>query len=670
MSATQETAALPSAAPPERAQHWKHALILIAAAWCLYGGTMGYPFLFDDQPNIRDNESIRTWDGVAKMFTDNGRPVAMLTFAANYALSKNFVWSYHLVNLLIHGAAGLTLYGLVRRTLLLGGTGSQADEKVGYSRETEIGLTASAHSHAASLALTISLLWLVHPLQTQAVTYIVQRMESLCSLLFLLSLYGLVRGHGSARPAPWYLLTIASCWLGMGCKQTMTACPLILLLYDRIFLAGSWRNVVSRWWVHVGTLLSLGWLAWLTVVAVKGEDVASAGFGLKEITGWEYLCSQGGVLLHYLRLVVWPDVLCFDYVWPKATEPLAIWPQCGIILALLLTSFWLLWKQPRIGLVAISFFFILAPSSSIVPIADLAFEHRMYLPLACVLILLVLGIFQLTSQLKLQPQQLAMLRTALVLLPAILLGGRTMLRNRDYASEMGMWQLIARQRPANARAYKNIAHIFHHAGQRKLAIQNYERAIELDPKSYVTLVEYGNIFYAERDYARALPLFRRAAEAGPDQALPVLNIALVLSKTGEMQEALEACDEALARLKNPVSRNERKIRAWVLSTAADAKIRNGQEALRLLNTLKPLKNKVDVDLLDRYAAVYAELGNFDQAVDHEQRAIAGAKLQKAPALVLEEYEARLMLYEQRQPCRTPRLGAQNPNKVGVATNPH
>lgn len=674
MSPIVETTAPPSAAPPERAQRWKHALILIAAAWCLYGGTMGYPFLFDDQPNIRDNESIRTWDGVARMFTDNGRPVAMLTFAANYAVSKNFVWSYHFVNLLIHCAAGLTLYGLVRRSLLLGQVGwdSNPVRQVRKNAATSdgIGIPSYFSSHASSLALAIALLWLVHPLQTQAVTYIVQRMESLCSLLFLLSLYGLVRGHGSARSAPWYLLTIASCWLGMGCKQTMTACPLILLLYDRIFLAGSWRNVVSRWWVHMGTFLSLGWLAWLTVVAVKGEDVASAGFGLKEITGWEYLCSQGGVLLHYLRLVIWPDVLCFDYVWPKATEPLAIWPQCGIILALLLTSFWLLWKQPRIGLVAISFFFILAPSSSIVPIADLAFEHRMYLPLACVLILLVLGGFQLTSRLKLQPQQLALLRTALVVLPAILLGGRTMLRNRDYANEMAMWQLIARQRPANARAYKNIAHIYHHAGQRELALQNYERALELDPKSYVTLVEYGNIFYAERDYARALPLFRRAAEAGPDQALPVLNIALVLSKTGEMREALEACDEALARLKNPVSRNERKIRAWVLSTAADARLRNGPEALRLLNTLKPLKNKVDVDLLDRYAAAYAETGDFAKAVDHEQRAIAGAKLQKAPPLVLAEYEGRLMLYEQRQPCRTPRLGAQIPNKTGVATNPH
>lgn len=656
MSAIVEIAAPPTQVVP-REQFWKHALILIAAAWCLYGGTMSYPFLFDDQPNIRDNELIRTRDGVVEMLGKNGRPVAMLTFAANYAVSKNFVWSYHLVNLLIHSAAGLTLYGLVRRTLLLGetkvGRDSNPVRNGGTSSNLKdgIGIPSYFASHASSLALAISLLWLVHPLQTQAVTYIVQRMESLCSLLFLLSLYALVRGFTASRSAPWYFLTIASCWLGMGCKQTMTACPIILLLLDRIFLAGSWRGVASRWWLHVGTFLSYGWLAWLTHLAVSGEDIASAGFGLREITGWEYLCSQGGVLLHYLRLVVWPDVLCFDYVWPKATDPMAIWPQCGAILVLLLISFWLLWKHPRVGLVAISIFFILAPSSSIVPIADLAFEHRMYLPLAGVLILLVLGIFQLTSRLQLAPQQLAMLRTGLVVIPVVLLGGRTMLRNRDYANEMAMWQLIAQQRPANARAYKNIAHLYHHAHQRELAIENYERALELDPKSYVTLVEYGNIFYAERDYARALPLFRRAAEAGPDQALPLLNVALVLSKTGEMQEALDACDQALARLKTPVSRNERKIRAWILSTAADAKIRNGHEALRLLRTLMPLKNKTDVDLLDRYAAAYAETGDFAKAVDHEQRAIADAKLQKAPSLVLEEYESRLRLYEQQQPCR-------------------
>src|SRR6187401_1081851 len=98
---------------------WKHAVLLIAAAWCLYGGTMGYPFLFDDQPNIRDNEEIRSWEGIMGMLASDGRPLAMLTFAANYAVSKYHVWSYHLVNLLVHCAAGLTLYGLIRRTLLL-----------------------------------------------------------------------------------------------------------------------------------------------------------------------------------------------------------------------------------------------------------------------------------------------------------------------------------------------------------------------------------------------------------------------------------------------------------------------------------------------------------------------------------------------------------------------
>ena len=125
-----------------------------------------------------------------------------------------------------------------------------------------------------------------------------------------------------------------------------------------------------------------------------------------------------------------------------------------------------------------------------------------------------------------------------------------------------------------------------------------------------------------------------------------------------MRESLDSCDKALARLKNPVSRQERKIRAWVLSTSADKSLRNGQEALRLLNTLKPLKNKTDVDLLDRYAAAYAELGDYAKALDHEQRAIAEAKVQKAPEIVLQEYESRLKLYEQRQPCRTELLASK------------
>lgn len=607
-----------------------------------------YPYFFDDLINIRANPILQDWNGIRQIVTTHSRPVAMLSFALNYALSGENVWSYHLFNIFVHAFAGLALYGLIRRTLLL-------PTPTVVPSSPELCSAENATSKPASgLAFAVALLFVVHPLQTQSVTYMVQRMESLMGLFFLLTLYAVVRGKESARPAYWYLLAIICCWLGMGCKQVMAACPLIVLLYDRIFLATSWREVAGRWWLHLGTFLSLGWLAWLMTLTDGNVLEPTVGFGVGKVSAWEYLCSQGGVILHYLRLVFWPDVLCIDYYWPKATQPLDIYPQCGTVLVLLLGSLWLLWKRPRAGLIAMSFFLILAPTSSFVPIADLAFEHRMYLPLACVLILIVFVMHHWTLRLHLSAPQLSLLRAGLLVIPAILLGGRTMLRNRDYASEMGMWQLVAQQRPDNPRAFKNIAHLHRLAGRRGPMLENYERALQMDPACYLTWINYGDVFFIEQDDGRALQIYRHAAAKSPREYQPWVSIAQLQARRGEMKEALDSCAKARSLLRKPHSRKERKIRAWILSTAEDSALRNGREALALLQSLPPLPGIPDLDLLDRFAAAYAEIGNFTQAVEIQQQVVREAKSRNAPASLQAEYAERLDLYQKKQPYRVRR----------------
>ncbi|MFN0022047.1 MAG: hypothetical protein ACKVP0_27680 [Pirellulaceae bacterium] len=655
MSSTLATTAPPAQAV-HREQFWKYAAAVAVVMWCLYGGTLGYPFLFDDHPNINSNPMFQDWDGIREILTDHSRPVAMLTFAANYAISENRVWSYHLTNIVIHAIVGLLLYGLVRRTLLLShneGRPSQAVQNDTAPQKVTDGLGTPSYTsaHASGLALAISLLFIVHPLQTQSVTYIVQRMESLMGLFFLLTLYAVVRAKDSARPAGWYLLAITSCWLGMGCKQVMVACPCVLLLYDRIFLANSWRQLWVRSWLHAGTFLSLGWLAWLSQLGVGKERIVSAGFGVGRITPWGYLTSQGGVILHYLRLTFWPDFLCLDYGWPVASQSLAVYPQCGVILTLLFAALWLLWKQPRLGLVAMSFFLILAPTSSFMPIVDLAFEQRMYLPLACVIILVVLAVHQLTTRLHLSPRQLSSLQLALVVLSVVALGARTLVRNRDYASEMGMWQLVARQRPENARAFKNLAYFHKVAGRRQQMLEAYEEALRLEPTAFLTWIDYGNVFLNERDFAAAMQRYRRATEECPTEYDPWVCIANVQAQRGEMKAALESCAKARSLLRKPLSRKEHKVRAWVLSTAADASLRNGREALELLHALQPQKGSPDIDLLDRFAAAYAEIGDFPRAIEFEQQAIRIGMAQKAPAYLQKEFAARLDLYNKSRPFR-------------------
>jgi tetratricopeptide (TPR) repeat protein len=302
-----------------------------------------------------------------------------------------------------------------------------------------------------------------------------------------------------------------------------------------------------------------------------------------------------------------------------------------------------------------SFFLILAPTSSFVPIADLAFEHRMYLPLACVLILVVFAVHQWTARLHLGSPQLWALRTGLLVIPVVLLGGRTMFRNRDYASELGMWQLVAQQRPENPRAYKNLAHLHKLAGRRDLALEYYAHALQLDPACYLTWIDYGNVFFFERDYDRAVNIYRQAIAKCPHEYQPWVSIAQVQARRGEMQEALDSCAEARSLLKKPLSRKERKVRAWILSTAEDPAIRNGPEALALLQSLPPVPGIPDLDLLDRFAAAYAETGDFKKAVELQQQVVRVAKSRKAPAAMQAEFAERLDLYQKNQPYRVHRL---------------
>ena len=129
------------------------------------------------------------------------RPVVNLTLAVNYAIGGLDVRGFHVGNLLIHLLAALTLYGIVRRTLL----SPLLKERFGHA--------------ASALALAAALIWSVHPLQTEAVTYLTQRTESLMGLFFLLTLYGAIRAASSPHPWKWYAATVAACALGMGCQR-------------------------------------------------------------------------------------------------------------------------------------------------------------------------------------------------------------------------------------------------------------------------------------------------------------------------------------------------------------------------------------------------------------------------------------------------------------------
>ncbi len=213
-------------------------LILLVATVAAYANSLGVPFLFDDRTDIVENASIRRlWPPWAPFLADSpadgplkSRPVVNLSLAIDYALGQLDVLPYHLTNLAIHAIAGLLLFGLVRQTLLL------PQLKARYA------------AAATPLAFTIAAIWTLHPLQTEAVTYIIQRYESLMGMFYLLALYSAVRSETSGHGRGWAIVAVLACLASIGCKEVAVSIPLMILLYDRAFMSGSFREAWRRRW--------------------------------------------------------------------------------------------------------------------------------------------------------------------------------------------------------------------------------------------------------------------------------------------------------------------------------------------------------------------------------------------------------------------------------------
>ena len=474
------------------------ALHIGLIALCLalaYAGSLNSPFIFDDGLNIVENPSIQTVFPLSGPLAHippgtslNSRPLVNLTFALNYAVGGLSPWSYHLGNLLIHILAALALYGIVRRTLLLERPGQGFGEQ------------------ARPLALACALAWGLHPLQTQAVTYVTQRCESLMGLLFLAVLYCALRGWQARRSWPWHTAAVLACLAGVWCKEVIVAAPVMVYFHDLVFLRkGRIVEPLKRSpWLYAGLAGCLALLAW----NVLQGGTWSSGPGTVEYSSLEYARTQPLVIFHYLRLAVWPAPLVLDYAWPVASMAEA-WPYLAALAALAcLASFGLVRAQAW-GYCLAWFLVVLAPTSSIVPLRNLAFEHRMYLPLAGIICLAVpAGYLFLSRRCGFSMSRLRW--SALVLVLA--LGAATVWRNLDYASDIAIWRDTVEKRPNNARAHANLGQALLARGRVQEARDQLQAALALDPDHPTALLNLGVIMAQANDLGQAAALFQRAAE--------------------------------------------------------------------------------------------------------------------------------------------------------------
>lgn len=508
---------------------WLPAAGLVLAIALAYGNSLHAPFLFDDvgavvnNPTIRDLGSRAIWSPPADGSTTTGRPIVNLSFAFNYALGRESVRGYHLVNVAIHALAALTLMGIVRRTL------------------AAPFLRARFGANSAATGFFVALVWALHPLQTESVVSIAQRTESLCGLFYLLTIYAFVRattlvegGARGLRPA-WAAVSVASCLLGMGSKEVMVTAPLIVLFYDRTFVAGTFSAAIrSRWKFYLALAATWLVLAWL-VLQSGGARGASAGFGLG-VTWWTYLLKQAEALMQYLSLSFWPNPLILDYGTEVVSTLGAVWWQGVGVLVLLGAVVWALVRRPAVGFLGAWFFLILAPSSSVVPLVTQTMaEHRMYLPLAAVVVALVVAAYQRIGV------------RAGWLLAAVTcgFGELTIVRNYDYRDPAALWADTVAKRPQNARAHNNLALALQQQGHFARAHAHFARAVALDAGYVTARYNWGVALLEQRRYPEAITQLEAAVARAPDHVDARVNLGNALVHAERAREALPHFEQAL-----------------------------------------------------------------------------------------------------------------------------
>lgn len=592
---------------PATRRDWPHLIpwLLALIAVLVYFNTLGHDFLLDTRRVIERSPSAAALldSGTPRALQTLDRPMVQVSFMLNQVLNRALAFpddhptSYHLFNLLMHVGAGVVLYGLVRRALMaVSWTG------------------ADLRRSAPWLAGAVALLWLVHPLNTEAVSHVLGRSMSMLALFTLLALYALVRCATAGRwRSMWGLMCVVSAWAALGCRPGAVVVPMLALLLDRTVLAGSARAALRRRWAVYGGLV-LPWVA-LPMLGLAGLPRVQTGFeGASQLA---HLVAQGEVMLHYLRLAVWPHPLVLDYGWTVG-EPDGGW-FIGIaaMLALLSATVWGLWRKTWWGALGAALVLTLLAGLELSEAADpetarLAAEERMYLPLMPLAAAAVLLADRLMRWLIERPRARARLSGAAVGALALALAGATVARNFEYRDPIALWKTVVQRAPDNPRANQKLGEVYHllanrlarggaleesiamleqAAAQYREALAKHQRPTDGSgrPGRLVSHVAYarlgtllsdlssryrqvGDEARADRLLVEAEHYLRLAVATAPHEPKTHHELGLVLLERGEVKRAAEALTRAvelgprfaapryhLARLRRDAGASERAL---------------------------------------------------------------------------------------------------------------
>ena len=530
----------------ERSYQYLRLLLIAVAGFIAYSNTFNAPFIFDDAPNIINNPAVRTFNAAV---LGSRRAFGLFTFQINYYLSGANVFSYHLVNILIHIATALLVYGM---TALL--------FKTPYWRR---------FSEEADLNLPIpfftALVFVVHPMQTQAVTYIVQRFASLATLLYVAAVVCYLKGRlcqqnsrlANVKASGWFALMVLSGLLAIYTKETAYTLPLTLVAVELLFF-----DVCRSKFVKLSLAAITVFAAILTRLLSGGTQLSDLIARLDEttkvqtiISRWDYLLTQFRVICTYLRLLFIPVNQSVDHNY-SVSHSFMEWRVALaflLLVAIVLLAFWLIKVSgkgnPHLRLIAFGilwFFLALSIESSFLPIIDLIFEHRVYLPSVGFFLAAVTLVLQFIWRGRsLEARQKGV---AVLLLISMLLVVVTWKRNLVWADEVTLWEDAVAKNPYSSRAWNNLGGVLITRKDGDKALRALIRSVELDPSRADAMNNIGmalDLMGAYRDrFNRTKEMFREPQAVQGETVNRWLgdaynNLGLAYELTGNLPKAAE-----------------------------------------------------------------------------------------------------------------------------------
>ena len=586
-----------------------YILLIMIVGLIAYSNTFQIPFHFDDKPNITENSLIKN----ARYFIEpseycsrisqlsdkqymchlfNMRYIGYLTFGINYQLGGLNVIGYHVFNFSIHLINALLVYLLVVFTF-----------------ETPFLKTSKLKDYSKHVALFSSLLFISHPVQTQAVTYIVQRFASLATMFYMSSvvLYakwrlaqenvslriqnpGKKQSHFNPPCMPFYVLSLISAVLAMKTKEIAFTLPVMIIVYEVIFFQGKIKKRILYLIPFFLTMaiIPLSLLGMNERIEDLLADMSETTKVATNMSRWDYLFTEMRVIVTYIRLIFFPVNQNLDYDYPiyhSFFRP-EVFLSVLFLLSIGILGVYFLYRYrdtfPYTRLISFGifwFFITLSVESSIIPIVDVIFEHRVYLPSAGAFIAVTTTVFWAAEALKRRWNRVGGVVIATFLIVVVVLTGTTYARNTVWQDDIRLWEDVVSKSPNKARAYyslgyaykkrmqidraiamyartinldityfeayNNLANIFLDIGKYDKSLEFFNLAIAINPNSDGIYNNRGRLFLTISQYDKAIEDFTRAITINPDNARYFINRGCTYSNKGQFKNAIEDFTNAI-----------------------------------------------------------------------------------------------------------------------------